>query len=178
MGEVNEQNIEVGASMISNFGLSTHIIQNVDVSELNAMTKQQYISNKLFAKTDNIKDLFTAHFDVSQSVFDCKFFFDATKKVQIGSIDADNLQFGVSELLHKYDVHSEQNKNSIVNMLTSTILTRDYNEIAGEDDDDFNDIELEEMKQCLDENEEKKEDAMGVEMTELNDLEYWKSTGL
>merc|ERR1712228_257905 len=90
--------IEVGTSTLTQNGLFTHIFQSIDALTL---PSHELISNKLMDKRDEITALFKRHFGFSNvNEFDCEFYLDPDKKVQIGYIYNADLQSKVSNLLN------------------------------------------------------------------------------
>lgn len=122
--ETNDQSMEVGASIITNCGISTHIVHGIDSSELQILDPMEYISNKLIVKKQSIADLFAKHFEFDAESFSCKFYADAQRKHEIGSIDVASLQVGTRQFLNQYNLHSQSTLDSIVEILKSAMKNK------------------------------------------------------
>merc|ERR1712173_260044 len=102
---IDIKRIEVGHSTLTQCGLFTRIIQNIDDSELLSLSPKEYISNKLVKKTEEISALFTKHFGLTEmNEFECLYYLDPFKKLQIGASLHGDLHSEIEKILSENEI--------------------------------------------------------------------------
>merc|ERR1712039_863090 len=115
----NEQNMEVGASIITNTGVFTHIVQGIDANDLESstLTPIEYISHQLIVKKSDVANVFVSHFGLDPTLSHCKFFSDPSRNSEMGSMDAASLRVRTSNFLTQCDLESKSTLDSVVEIL-------------------------------------------------------------